>query len=129
VDSNRKFSVSSDASNKNNIKLFLILIQYFSSEKAMQDFVLDFYEDPNETLSAIYENIKTKLALNGLKIALRIALPIQQENTSTNYGCHKSMFVNLQSENESIIHANCNAHVIHNSAKFGLKNCLSMLNL
>jgi predicted DNA-binding antitoxin AbrB/MazE fold protein len=85
----------------------------------MQDFVLDFYEDPNETSSAIYENIKTKLDSNGLKIENCIAY--SADNTSTNYGCQKSVFVNLQSENESIIHANCNAHVIHNSAKFGLK--------
>jgi len=52
IKSNQKFSVANDASNKNNIKLFPILIQYYNSNDGMQQFVLDFYEDASETSSA-----------------------------------------------------------------------------
>jgi hypothetical protein len=45
----KKFSVASDASNKGNVKLFPIGVQYFNPEKGIVNFVLDFYEDPYES--------------------------------------------------------------------------------
>jgi hypothetical protein len=42
------------------------------------------------------------------------------DNASVNYGIYKSVFQNLKFENELIVKANCNCHVINNCAKFGL---------
>ena len=54
---NPKFSISTDASNKGNMKLFPIIVQYFSLNDGIQTFVLDFYEDYNESSNPIYSNI------------------------------------------------------------------------
>jgi hypothetical protein len=57
---NKKFSISIDASNKKNIKLFPIVIQYFNIEEGLKSFVLDFYEDRDECSEAIFNNINTQ---------------------------------------------------------------------
>jgi len=115
---NKKFSVSIDASNKGNIKLFPLALQYFSIDYGIENFVLDFYEDFNESSAAIYDNIIRILRLNDLKI--ENISGFCADNASVNYGIHKSVFQNLKYENDLILKANCNCHVIHNAAKFGL---------
>jgi hypothetical protein len=115
---NKKFSVSIDASNKGNIKLFPLALQYFSINYGIENFVLDFYEDFNESSAAIYDNIIRILKLNDLKI--ENISGFCADNASVNYGIHKSVFQNLKNENDLILKANCNCHVIHNAAKFGL---------
>ena len=52
------FSISSDASNKVNVKLFPICVQYFDTNGGIVNFVLEFYEDSNETSDAIFEKLK-----------------------------------------------------------------------
>lgn len=110
-----KFSISNDASNKGNRKMFPIVIQYFHMEDGMKRFVLDFYETGSETNYSIYTEIKRKISKYQLKVDDIIAFGA--ENASINYGNNKSVFVNLKLENENIIKANCLCHVIHNCAK------------
>lgn len=92
VSENIKYSIACDASNKGNRKMFPIAIQYFTLNEGINKFVLDFYEDPNESSRAIYENIKEKLNSNKLNIQDLIAYTA--DNASVNYGQHKSVFTN-----------------------------------
>jgi hypothetical protein len=119
----KRFSISTDASNKGNIKLYPIAIQYFTKEKGITNFVLNFYEDPNETSFAIYKNLKESLEKNNLQIKNIIAFGA--DNASVNYGINKSVYVNLKNENDLILKANCNCHIVHNTAKY----CLMKISL
>ena len=49
------FSVCSDASNSGNAKLYPYTVQYFHTEEGVKYGLLEFYKDPHETSSAIYE--------------------------------------------------------------------------
>jgi hypothetical protein len=114
----KKFSIASDASNKGNVKLFPIVIQYFDTSDGIINFVLDFYEDPNETSDAIYQRIMNILKENNLDV-----MDISgycADNASVNYGKYKSVYMKLRQNNENIIKANCNCHVLHNTIKYAL---------
>ena len=49
------FSLCSDASNSGNAKLYPYTVQYFHTEEGVKYGLLEFYKDPHETSSAIYE--------------------------------------------------------------------------
>lgn len=55
---NSFFSVAIDASNKGNRKPFPVCIRNFNPNLGLQDSLLDFYDDGNETSSAICEKLK-----------------------------------------------------------------------
>jgi hypothetical protein len=116
--SDKKFSIATDASNKGNIKLFPVCIQYFSISEGIKNFVIDFYEDSNESSFNIYSNIKKIMISHNLKFENIISYAA--DNASVNYGIHNSVFKNFNSENRFIVKANCNCHVLHNAAKYGL---------
>ena len=46
---NLPFSLSTDASNKGNRKFFPLAVRFFDLEKGAKDYLLDFYEQPNQT--------------------------------------------------------------------------------
>ena len=115
---NKRFSIASDASNKGNIKLFPIAIQYFDLKSGIKNFVLDFYEDPNEKSEAIYKHLKTAMSENQLKIDNLIAYT--GDNASVNYGINHSVYRSLTDEKANLIKANCNCHVLHNTAKYAM---------
>ena len=52
------FEICSDASNIGNIKTYPYAVQYFSIKNVIRRQILDFYEDPNETSTDIFKNIK-----------------------------------------------------------------------
>jgi hypothetical protein len=114
----KAFSIASDASNKGNIKLFPIGIQYFDKTNGICNFVLDFYEDSNEKSDAIYNQLKKSLGNNELNQNQVIAY--SADNANVNYGNYHSVYENFKSENNFIVKANCNCHVIHNTAKYSL---------
>jgi hypothetical protein len=43
------FSISIDASNKGSQKMYPIFVQYFHIKKGIQNKLMDFYEDPDES--------------------------------------------------------------------------------
>jgi len=114
----KKFSIATDASNKGNIKLFPIGIQYFDVKTGIKNFVLDFYDDPNEKSEDIYNRLKTAMKDNNLSVENLIGFT--GDNASVNYGIHHSVYRNLKEEIPSLIKANCNAHVLHNTIKYAL---------
>ena len=114
-------SITTDASNRGNIKLFPIAIQYFDSNSGLNNFVLDFYSDHNENSDAIYQQIVRCINENGLKFENMIAFTA--DNASVNFGIHQSVYQNLKLLNSSLIKANCNCHVLHNTVKHALSKC------
>ncbi len=115
-----KFSISIDASNKANVKYFPLCVRYFDKKEGIQNFILDFYCDPNEGSKSIFNRIKTIINENGL--SLDNIVSYSADNAPVNFGSNNSVFQKLKLINENIIKANCNCHVLHNTAKFGLKN-------
>ena len=79
------------------------------------NFVLDFFENPNETSETIYNDIKSRIIKNKLQIINVSAYGA--DNAAVNFGKNKSVFTNLKFENDSIVQANCLCHVLHNCAK------------
>jgi hypothetical protein len=115
---NQMFSIATDASNKGNIKLFPIAIQYFDKNSGIKNFVLEFYEDSNEKSHAIYNHLKAAMSDNKLEINNLIAF--SGDNASVNYGVNQSIYRFLKDDNSNVIKANCNCHVLHNTAKYAM---------
>ena len=113
------FSVSSDSSNRGNIKTFPYAVQYFDVEHGIRQRLLDFYEDSKETHEAIFCAVKNITEANGFHLNQISAY--SADNAPVNYGKNNSVFVLLKKENSSILKANCNCHVINNAIKHGLK--------
>jgi hypothetical protein len=115
----KMFSIATDAPNKGNIKLFPIIMKFFSKTFGVKEFIIDLLEDPKEDSESIFNNIQQVLKTNGLctdKIVSHTA-----DNANVNYGNKKSVFEHLKSVNSNIVKANRNCHVIHNAAKHGCK--------
>jgi hypothetical protein len=79
---------------------------------------LDFYEDSDESSQAIFINLKRTLEINRLNINDLVAYGA--DNAYVNYRMNKSVFKKLKDENKFIAKSNCNCHLIHNTAKYGL---------
>lgn len=109
------FSIASDASNKGTAKTFPICVRYWSIKDGIQNKLLDFYEDPNETSDAISGQILNRLASFGLKIKRVSAY--SADNASVNFGIHHSVYQSLKERNPRLLAAGCPAHMCHNSAK------------
>jgi hypothetical protein len=118
ISSNKKFAISSDASNRGNKKLFPLIVTYFTIENGITNFVLDFYEDPNEDSQSIFDHIKRILSKYNLPFENVVAF--SGDNANVNFGSKNSVFTRLKNENSMIIKANCKAHIIHNAARYGL---------
>jgi len=118
ISNDQIFSISTDASNKVNLKMFPIVIQYYTVDEELVDFVLDLFKDPKETSKTTYNNLNESLKSNNLKV--ENVLSYGADNASVNYRKHKSVFINLQKQNSYLIKGNCNAHVLHNIAQHGL---------
>ena len=114
------FSISSDASNRGNVKLFPIGVQYFDVKEGIINFVLDFYEDPKETSDAIFDKLTESLKTNSLNLKEMIAY--SGDNASVNYGKHHSVFTHFQQVSSKVIKANCNGHILHNTNKFAFNS-------
>jgi hypothetical protein len=114
----KKFSIASDASNKGNVKLYPIAIQYFDINKGINNFVLNFYEDSNEKSDNICLKLKQCLSENNINESNLIAYT--GDNASINYGIHHSVYQMFKSANSCVVKANCNCHVLHNTAKHAL---------
>lgn len=88
------FSVCSDASISGNSKLYPYTVQYFHGEEGVKYGLLEFYEDPHETSSAIYEKIVNITEKNGLCLSQISAYGA--DNASVNFGKHNSVFQKLK---------------------------------
>lgn len=113
--------IATDASNKGNQKMFPVAIRFFDLKAGTSTFILDFYEDHNETSEAIANKLLQILKAN--KLSDNKLVSYGADNAAVNYGKHKSVFVHLKNatKNTGIIPGHCSAHIIHNTAKQALK--------
>lgn len=109
------FSISTDASNMKNRKMFPVCLQYFTVESGINKKLLEFVEQNDEKSSEIADMLISSIQDNGLDIQNISAY--SADNASVNYGCKKSVFKELHSLNSNIVKANCNAHVVHNTLR------------
>jgi hypothetical protein len=109
------YSLASDASNHGFKKLFPIAVRYWMPENRVENKVLNFYDDPDETSAGTANQIKARLTGNSL--SLENISSYSADNASVNFGKHNSVFQKPQQLNPSIQRANCPAHILHNCAK------------
>jgi hypothetical protein len=107
-------SLASGASNRGNKKLFAIAVRYWTSKNGVENKVLDFYDDPDETSTGIANKIKARLTEFTV---LGKHESYSADNAIVNFGKHNSVLQKLQQLNPSIQRANCPAHILHNCAK------------
>lgn len=112
------FSVGIDASNKGNIKMFPVVVQYFHKEDGLKQGLLDFYRDPQEKSSDIKEQLCRVLRENDLDI--NNVSSFAADNASVNYGINNSVYQKLKLDNDKILKANCKCHILHNCTKYAL---------
>ncbi|XP_031336575.1 uncharacterized protein LOC116182582 [Photinus pyralis] len=115
------FGISTDASNHGSAKLFPILLRYYTPSEGVKLFLLDFFEDPDESANAIYTNIKTRIEKAGL--SLNNMSCYSADNASVNFGRFHSVYQLLYKENNSVLAVGCPAHMVNNSIKNALAKC------
>lgn len=109
------FSIQLDASNHKNRKMFPLCVQYFTLKDGIQNKIIDFYEDSNETATGMFQAIMSSIQNLGLSINQVSAF--STDNTNANFGKNHSVFTNLKTVNKNIFKANCHAHILHNCLK------------
>lgn len=62
------FSIQTDTSNKKNVKLFPLSVQYFSIENGIENKLIDSFENPHETADEMSSYIKQ--SFENLKLSL-----------------------------------------------------------
>ena len=98
--------------------MFPVVVTYFL-RTGRCNALIDFYEDHEENASAIFGQLKNSITENGLD--MRFVTSYSADNASVNFGCKSSVFTRFKEENNLIIKANCNAHVVHNMTKHGME--------
>ena len=81
------FSISTDASNMKNRKMFPVCLQYFTVESGINKKLLEFVEQNDEKSSEIADMLISSIQDNGLDIQNISAY--SADNASVNYGCKK----------------------------------------
>lgn len=90
----QKFSISTDASNKGNVKMFPLIVRYFTREKGVRTALLSFFnlekEDAQTIATALLENIQKE----GLNI--QNLTSYGADNAPVNFGKNNSVFTALE---------------------------------
>ena len=116
------FSISIDASNHNEVKLFSLVVRFFSAKVGVRVRILDLRSMPCATSQQMINFICSSLEENGLK--LENITSFWADNALVNFGGwqqkEKNVFNRLQ-ENTSarLIPIDCPAHILHNAAEKG----------
>ena len=117
------FSISIDASNHNEVKLFPLVVRFFSAKVGVRVRILDLRSMPYETSQQIMNFICSSLEENGLK--LENITSFCADNAPVNFGgCQQkgknNVFNRLQEKNSArLIPIGCPAHILHNAAEKG----------
>lgn len=116
-------SISTDASNHGNIKIFPLLIQYFSVTDGISTKLLYLDALKNETSETITAFIIKNLENSNLKAK---CIAFSADNTNTNFGGRRrkgcqNVYKLLKKEiSQHLIGIGCPIHILHNAAKHGI---------
>ncbi|CAF3758816.1 unnamed protein product [Rotaria sp. Silwood1] len=110
----RFYSLSIDASNKGNCKMFPFTVQYFS-EIGVSRGLIEFISDPNEAAVDIFKNI-CKI-IDDYKLKFENLTCYGADNTNVNFGEYHSVFKLLKDKVPHLLKGNCYCHVLHNGVK------------
>ena len=117
------FSIAIDASNHNEVKLFPLVVRFFSAKVGVQVRILDLRSMPCETSQHIMNFICSSLKENGLK--LENITSFCADNAPVNFaGWQKkgknNVFNRLQEKTSArLIPIGCPAYILHNAAEKG----------
>ncbi|XP_077974479.1 uncharacterized protein LOC144430420 [Styela clava] len=110
------FSISVDASNHNEVKLFPLVIRFFSSRVGVRVRILDLRSMPCESSEQIMNFIVSSLEENGLE--LEKVTSFCADNAVVNFGGCKKKFNRLKERTSArLIPIGCPAHILHNAAE------------
>ncbi|RVE40922.1 hypothetical protein evm_014426 [Chilo suppressalis] len=112
------YCLQTDASNKKNIKLFPLVIQYFTAKNGIEQKLLDFYENSNESADGMFEAIQN--SLEKYKLSFHNVSGLSADNTNANFGVNHSLFTNMQNVVPHLIKGNCHAHIVHNCVRHAM---------
>lgn len=112
------YCLQRDASNKKNIKLFPLVVQYFSINNGIQNKLLDFYENSNESADGMFAAIKE--SMDSYNLSFNQVSGLSADNCNANYGIHHSLYTNIKKEAPDLIKGNCHAHIVHNTVKYAM---------
>lgn len=116
-------SISTDASNHGSLKVFPILLQYYTKENGLQVRLLDVKSLENETSDSITEMLTTFMKEHNLTDK---CIAFSGDNCNTNYGGKKragknNVYAKLKAAgNTQLIGIGCPAHILHNAIRFGM---------
>lgn len=112
------YCLQTDASNKKNIKLFPLVVQYFTAENGIENKLLDFYENSNESADGMFEAIQK--SLEQYKLSIHNVSGLSADNTNANFGINHSLFTNMRDFVPDLIKGNCHAHIVHNCVRHAM---------
>ena len=114
------FSVSVDASNHNELKLFPLVIRFFNAKVGVRVRLLNLRSMPNETSQQIIDFILTSLQENDLD--LKRLTYFCADNAPVNFGRSQlsgqnNVFYRLKQRATQLSPVGCPAHILHNAAE------------
>lgn len=88
-------------------------MQCFTAKNGIQNKLLDFYENSNESAGGMFNAIQKSMDLH--KLSFDNISGLSDDNT--NFGINHSLFTNIQDLVLGLIKGNCHAHIVHNCMK------------
>lgn len=110
------FCLQTDASNKKNIKLFPLVVQYFTVKNGVENKLLDFYENSNESADGMFQAIQK--SMEQCNLPFNKVSGLSADNTNANFGVRHSLYTNMQEIVPDLIKGNCHAHIVHETCRF-----------
>ncbi|KAL3069314.1 hypothetical protein niasHS_018039 [Heterodera schachtii] len=121
----KPFSLSIDASNFGNQKLFPLVVRFFTKDNGIETRLIDLESLPGETSFEVHQWINKIMEKYDLNVSNLTAL--SADNTKANFGGEEragenNLFFRLRQQNERLIGVGCVCHVLHNAAKKATDN-------
>jgi hypothetical protein len=88
------FWIASDASNYGSSRMFPVAIHFLRPQDDMQNRVLDFYSDSEESAGAIANQLTSRL--EKMDLSIQKVLAFSADKASVNYGKQSPVFQNLK---------------------------------
>ncbi|XP_076812013.1 zinc finger protein 862-like [Clavelina lepadiformis] len=116
------FSISVDASNHNEVKLFPLVIRFFNAKVGVRVRLLDLRSMPGETSAQITNFILSSIQENGLD--MKQLSSFSADIAPVNFGGSQhsgknNVFSRLKEQTLHLIPVGCPAHILHNAAEKG----------